>query len=421
MGANSYKLSFEIAKTHLLSKKKQTIVAALGVTFGIAMFILMISFMTGVNKILEESALTATPHIHIFHDISIERESLADKLFKGASNFNVTYHQKPKDEKQNLKNGFLMVESIRKDPMVMGVSAQLSSQVFYNYGPIQFPGSISGVNIVDEDKLFNIRNKMREGALDDLLSSNDGIIIGSGLAKKMSLHKGDKITISTPKGLITKLNVVGIFRMGIGTIDNIKSYANISTVQKLLQKDTRYITDINIKLYDVNNATVQAALYERKFQYRAEDWATVNGPILLSFTLRNAITYVVVTTLLIVAGFGIYNIMNMTIYDKMKDIAILKATGFEGRDIIRIFMTQAVLIGVAGGLAGLLLGFLLSYGVSQIPFNGGDVLDIDRFPVMFAVKHYVYGILFGIATTSLAGYFPSKRAAKIDPVEILRG
>ena len=121
------------------------------------------------------------------------------------------------------------------------------------------------------------------------------------------------------------------------------------------------------------------------------------------------------------AAFGIYNILNMTIYEKMKDIAILKATGFSGSDVTAIFMTQAIIIGLAGGVLGLLLGFLISYAISRVPFHADTLINIDHMPVKFDPFYYWVGLLFGIVTTSLAGYFPSQKAAKVDSVEIIRG
>ncbi|HLP12510.1 MAG TPA: FtsX-like permease family protein [Flavobacteriales bacterium] len=415
----SLKLDISIAKTHLFSRRRQTIVASLGVTFGIAMFILMISFMTGVNMLLEETTLTSTPHIRIYKDIETNSKTLLDEVSKNT--FNVVHHIKPHDEQLNLKNGINIAALIEKDPAVMGVSPQITSQVFYNFGPTQLSGTIAGVNILSEDKLYGLRKKIKSGSLEALLSSNDGIIMGKGLADKLNVKTGDRIQITTPRGNTMSVKIVGTFKFGIGTIDNMRSYANISTVQTILQRNPGYITDIHIKLKDLNKATEFANTYAQQFAFKAEDWQTANATILISFTIRNVLTYVVVTTLLVVAGFGIYNIMNMTIYDKMKDIAILKATGFETINIIRVFIFQAVFIGVLGGLLGLLLGFIFSYALSQTPFDGGEFLSVDTFPVNMQLKYYIFGMMFGVVSTLLAGYFPARKASKIDPVNILRG
>jgi lipoprotein-releasing system permease protein len=152
-----------------------------------------------------------------------------------------------------------------------------------------------------------------------------------------------------------------------------------------------------------------------------EDWETANASILAGTVIRNVMTIVVCLTLLIVAGFGIYNIMNMNIINKMKDIAILKATGFESNDITGIFLLQSLMIGIAGGIVGLLIGFGVSYILSRTPFPAGEVVRMKTFPVNFKLVHYMSGLFFGFLTTLFAGYFPSRRAAKIDPVQIIRG
>lgn len=417
----SIKLNIEIAKTHLFAKRKQTVIASLGVTFGIAMFILMISFMTGVNVLLEETSLTNTPHIRIYHDIEVRRKNILDDVYRNENDLNIVWHQKPKQDQVNLKNGFLIANQIEKDPNVLGVSAQVSTQVFYNYGPTPIPGIVVGVNILSEDKLYNLKSKMIQGDMESLLTSKDGILMGRGLAEKMNLNLGDHVNVTTPQGNTQLMRIVGIFKTNIGAIDNIRSYASISTVQTLMNKDNRYITDIHIKLFDLNKAKYYAKQYHAQYGYKAEDWEEANATILSSFIIRNVLTMVVVTTLLVVAGFGIYNIMNMTIYDKMKDIAILKATGFEQKDIVQVFLFQAIFIGLMGGVAGLSLGFILSYILSITPFDAGEFLSVDTFPVNMDPKFYIFGLVFGVLTTIFAGYFPSRKASKIDPVVILRG
>jgi lipoprotein-releasing system permease protein len=413
------KLVLDIARTHLVSKPKQTIIAMLGVTFGIGMFIAMVSLMTGLNDFTEELTMTSSPHIHIYHDITESRESIISQL--NPKGVNVLHHQKPKAETPKLRNAVQIADRIRRDSKVAGVAPSISSQVFYNYGPVQLNGSILGVDIIEEDKLFSLSEKMKEGKIEDLKANHDGIIMGRGLAKKLNAKTGDRVVITTPQGYTMTLKVVGIFQMGLGAIDNMRSYANLSTVQTILEKDHLYITDINIKLNDLDEAKPIAASYQKMFGYKAEDWQTANATFLTGNKIRNILTYSVSITLLIVAGFGIYNILNMTIYNKMKDIAILKAMGFAGRDVKLIFMVQSLVIGLVGSMMGLAIGYMLSYLISKAPFDGGDFISLDHFPVNFDPRYYIIGIVFGVSTTALAGYLPSRKAAKVDPIEILRG
>ncbi|GAB3899149.1 ABC transporter permease [Larkinella knui] len=415
------KITTQIARTHLMAKKRQTLVAMLGVTFGIAMFITMISFMQGVNQFLEDSALDASPHVRMYNEVNTQRPALIDQLNRSDSAFNVIYHQKPKEQLSRLKNGLLIARRIGREPGVLGVSPQLSTQVFYNNGPIQISGTIAGVDIDRENRLYNLKSRLKSGTIGALQSNPNGLIMGHVLARKLNVHTGDKVSVTTPTGGTMILRVVGTFGFGIGTLDNSKSYANLSTVQEILQKDAGYITDIHIKMIDPLQAIPFGRKLRAMYGYYTEDWATANSAILAGEQIRNVMTFVVSMTLLVVAGFGIYNIMNMNVINKIKDIAILKATGFEGKDIVLIFLFQAIFIGLLGGLLGLLIGFTLSYLLSITPFNTGDFITIKTFPVIFEPKYYGMGILFGLITTVLAGYFPSRKASKVDPVSILRG
>jgi lipoprotein-releasing system permease protein len=414
-------ITTQIARTHLLSKKRQTLVAMLGVTFGIAMFITMISFMQGVNQFLEDSALDASPHVRMYNEVNTQRPALIDQLNPGDSAFNVIYHQKPKEQLSRLKNGFLIARRIEREPGVLGVSPQISTQAFYNNGPIQISGTISGVDIDRENRLYNLKSRLKSGTIEALRSNPNGLIMGHVLASKLNVREGDKVSVTTPTGGTMILRVVGTFGFGIGTVDNTKSYANVSTVQEILQKDASYVTDIHIKMFDPLRALPLGRKLRATYGYYTEDWATANSAILAGEKIRNVMTFVVSMTLLVVAGFGIYNIMNMNVINKIKDIAILKATGFEGKDIVLIFLFQAIFIGLMGGLLGLLIGFTLSYLLSITPFDTGGFVSIKTFPVIFDPKYYGMGLLFGLITTVLAGYFPSRKASKVDPVSILRG
>ena len=416
-----YSTNFSIARTHLLAKKKQTIVAILGVTFGIAMYVLMASVLTGVNKLVDNLAFQSTAHIRLYKEADVNRESVLETVYRGSNTLVKVHHQKPKREKLYLRNASEILDDLRKMPQVTGVSALVSSPVFYNFGSVQFNGSLQGVNVFDEDRLFDLKSQLKSGRLENLLANPNSLLMGIGLARKMNVQQDDNVTVVTPRGVVFVLKVVGIFKSGIGALDNVRSYTNIGTVQKLLQADPSYITEINVKVRDAYAAPALAPQLAARYSVKADDWATTNSSLVTSNKIRNIMTYIVSITLLVVAGFGIYNIMSMTVNDKLKDIAILKATGFSGQDIVQIFLTEAVIIGVLGALVGVVLGFVFSWMVSRLPFDGGEFISIDHFPVNFNPVFYLIGVVFGVVTTLLAGYFPAKRAATIDPVAILRG
>ena len=416
-----FRLSLRIALVHLLSKKKQTIVAMLGVTFGISMFIVMISFMTGVNDFLMELTLDGSPHIHIYNPVKTDRPSIAESAYDTTRNWVIVHHQRPKQELARIKDGVQILDAIRKTPGVSQASPQLSTQVFFNNGPLQFAGSVVGIDVMAENAMYKLYEKMELGTVDRLLTNREGILMGERLAKKMNVTMGDRVSLTTPQGNTFMLKVVGIFSFGISVIDDSRCYVQLQTAQKLLGKSSDYFTDINLKLLDYRRAAELAPILEQRFGYKSEDWQTANAGILAGEVVRNAMTYVVAITMLIVAGFGIYNIMNMTVVNKMRDIAIMKATGFEGKNIISIFLLQSVIIGILGALLGVIFGALISYGINQIPFPARDVIKLETFPVSYKMKHYLMGIFFGFITTLFAGYFPSKKASKVDPVVIIRG
>lgn len=237
----------------------------------------------------------------------------------------------------------------------------------------------------------------------------------------MLVQIGDIVQVTTSKGEQVKLKVVGNFQSGIREFDNIQSYCSLKTTQKLLGESSNFITDIQIKVKDILTAPAIAKEYEKLFELDAIDIQTANAQFETGSFIRTLISYAVGITLLIVAGFGIFNILNMMIYEKMDSIAILKATGFSGKDVNLIFTAIASSIGIVGGLFGLLLGLGLSALIDLIPFNTASLPAVKTYPIDYDPKFYIIGAVFSLLTTYFAGYFPSRKASRIDPVIIIRG
>jgi len=417
----NWKVILTIAKTHLLTKIKQSSTAALGVTFGIGAYITLVCFMTGLNKMLDDLILNQTPHIHIYNEIEPSKKQPIALLDPLNGSFNVIHSIKPKLSQKKIHNALPIISYLNSDENVRGAIPQIKTQIFYIAGSIEIGGNLTGINILEEAKLFNLQDYIIKGSPEALHNNDKGILLGVGLAKKMSLDIGDKVQISTIKGNVFSLKIVGFYQSGIADIDAIQSFTNLKTLQQILGEADNYVTDINVKLYNIDEALPLSKKIEKQFKLKAVDIKTANAQFETGTTIRNLITYAVSIALLIVAGFGIYNILNMLIYEKMNDIAILKATGFSGKDVQMIFMSQALIIGIVGGILGLIIGFGLSNVIDNIPFATEALPLVKTFPVNYNPWFYIIGITFAMISTFLAGYFPSQRAKKIDPVKIIRG
>lgn len=412
MGINT-----EIAFTYLVSRRKQTIVAALGVTFGIGMFIFMNSLISGTNEWSEKIMLSSTPHLRLYNDNKLSDNAMLNR-YSGNKTINLISNPQFVNNSNHISNPDALMEELRHQKDIIAISKQVSANVIYANGSVEENGNVFGVNILEQDKMFDISSTLVAGTTSALSNNANGIIIGIGLSQKLNVKNGDYITLTAVNGSSKRLEVVGIFKTTIKGVDNDKTYTNIAVTQQLLHKDRSYITDIYINLDNYNETTEIAKRIVAQTGYTIETWQSTNEQSLAGKKIRDIIANAVVITILIVAGFGIYNILNMVIYEKIKEIAILKATGFQGTHVVGIFIRQALFIGLIGSMAGLLLGWLLSVIVSKMYIGLGNVTYL---PIAFHVKHYVQGALFGIVTAFFAGYVPAVKASKVDPVQIIRG
>ena len=417
----NYKLITDIAKSLLLARWRQSLVAAIGVTFSITMFIALLGFMNGLNDLLDGLVLNRTPHVRLFNEIKPNPNQPVNLSADFKNSHNFIQSVKSSGSRLEIYNSAAIMRAVKADPRVLGIAPKITAPVLYNAGTIDITGTVSGIDVLAESELFFFKDYIRVGEPLDLKNVSNSIVLGKGVAEKLLAEIGDVVQVTTSKGDRLPLKVVGFFQSGIADFDKVQSFASIATTQKLLGESNSYVTDIQIKLKDLNLAPDVAKEYAQLFQADAEDIQTANSQFETGSFVRTLISYAVGIVLLIVAGFGIYNILNMMIYEKMDTIAILKATGFSGSDVRKIFLGIALTIGLLGGLLGLVFGFSLSLLIDQIPFNTAALPTITTYPVNYNPKYYIIGIVFALITTYFAGFFPARKASSVDPVIIIRG
>ena len=410
----------KIVYTHLTSRKRQTIVSMLGVTFGITVFIFQAGVITGLQDFFIEKTINSTAHIHIYQDKNQKFPPVLQKIYSADETWISVPNIKSKNELPKLKRGLQIVEILESYPDVTGVSPSLSTQAIFKIGVSDVSGIINGVNIRKENQLFDLEEDMVNGSIIRLETVNNGIILGSGLSESLGTKLNDNITAVSPGGVALQMKVVGIIDTGLQELDNSRAYSSIRNAQKLMNVTGSYITDINIKLKDVDQAGILADEFQSRFGYTAEDWKEANEGIFSVFRIQNIVTYLVIISILLVSGFGIFNILSMMIYEKMNDIAILKSIGYTDIDIRNVFLLEALIIGFLGGLIGLVIGFVISWITSAIPTNIEGIISSEYLNINFDPLFYLLAFVFGLVATGIAGYLPARKASKIDPINIIR-
>ncbi|WP_291049606.1 MULTISPECIES: ABC transporter permease [unclassified Empedobacter] len=404
-------INTDIARTYLFSGKKMTAVAVLGVLLGMSIYIFMNSLLVGFDKASDENIFKNTPHIRLYNDDVISKNLVSDT----AAEYLIS-NPKVVPKVNTIINPNGIAEMVQQQKEVTVVTAQVNTSVFYNNGKTQVSGLSIGIKPDEADMMYSITSSMVEGKFETLKSDPNGIVIGIGIAEKMNLALGDNINLTSQKGVTKNLRVAGIFRSFNSTADDTKSYVNLYTAQQLLKENNVYVTDISVNVKDPHQAAAVAEKLSQLTGYKSEDWKESNESLMALSKMRFIMINFVSTAIMLIAGFGIYNILNMTVSQKINDIAILKAIGFKGKDVIRIFVTQALSIGLIGVVGGMLMALLMITLLKKVYIGG----DIGYFPVDYELQKFIQGVVMGLVITFFAGYIPARKAAKVDPVSIFR-
>jgi lipoprotein-releasing system permease protein len=302
-------------------------------------------------------------------------------------------------------------------PGTMAPSVDVNAIIRYSGNDVGT--SVIGIDPRREPLVSTLAKQMRQGTLGSLYRANNAIILGDRYVEKLGVRIGANITVQTAQGARITAQVVGFFHSGVQQLDESRGYVLIKTAQ-ILARHTSLVNQIRVRVNDFLAAREIARHIEQSSGYKSVSWQEAQEDLLSTFVIRNIIMYTVVGAILLVASFGTYNIISTITHEKARDIAIMKSLGLSEHTVRSIFVLEALVIGLAGALAGFTLGYLLCLGLGSIEIKN-PFLDSNRLPLVYSVWHYL--IAAGVALTSslAAGYAPARKAARMHPVEIIRG
>jgi lipoprotein-releasing system permease protein len=278
---------------------------------------------------------------------------------------------------------------------------------------------VIGSNPAQQEYVSNIKDYMLIGKFSDIAQGGKRLIVGDDLLNKIGARVTETVFLSTGRSTPIPFKIVASFHTGIKTLDEGTMFASLADAQNL-NKTPGQVNEIAVRFFDTQDASLAARAWGPHSRDRVLSWDQINANFLNVFTIQNALKNVVTTIILLIAGFGIYNILNVSVNQKRKDIAILRSMGYEENDIKNLFLSQGLTLGVFGGGVGLILGFFVSTYLTTIKFGGGPLGGGGNLRVSFDFLIYVRAMVLSSAVASLASFLPARAAGKLQPIEIIR-
>lgn len=407
-------LVLDIARTHIAARLRQTVVAMLGVSIGVGFSIMMAALMQGSQEDFVRTLVNAMPHVSINDERREPPRQPAEEVYAAAEIRGLT----PATRRRGISNPIATIAAL--ESWVPGsVTPSVQARGILRYGGKDVAATVIGIDPQREPRVSQLVNQMRQGSLPALFRATNAVILGDRLAEKLGARIGSNISMSAGTGRVMTGQVVGTFRSGVRAVDETTSYVLIKTAQ-VMAEQTGLINEIRIRLNDPMQAKAVAERIAADTGLKTISWQEANEDLMSAFVIRNIIMYTVVGAILLVASFGTYNIISTITFEKSRDIAIMKSLGLRQATVRRIFILEGLAIGLAGALAGSALGFLLTQAMLSIEINTGFT-DATRLPLVVAPLHYVIAGGVALASSAVAGYFPARKAARVHPVEIIRG
>jgi len=403
-----------IALRFLTHRKRALLLSLSGVVFGVGIFICTQAQTQGFSSYFIDSTIGSNGALVVRSRFRPRYEPLAVSA-KGKERVGRRLYF------EGITNANEIMRVSRQFSNVVSCSAILRGTVSARAGFENATVDLFGIDPALHAQTTDILRKLVAGNYDDFRNNTSSIIIGSRLAEDLlQVGVGDTVQLLAPNGEYWRFSVAAIARAGIGPIDSTRVYVHDRIAQALLQQPSG-ASIIIYKLRDPDRAPALAEHFEALFQHGATSWQDREESTLQLFlTLRMSVA-ITTSLIILLAGFGIFNVLTMSVLAKIKEIAILRSMGYRRIDISSIFLWQGALIAAAGSLLGCLLGALMTWGVSHIPILLRGLLYTNYFLVTWDWRHYVFATLLAILAVFIASYVPARRAAELPPVVTIRG
>ena len=412
-----------ISLRYLRAKRREafisliTLISILGVTISVMTLDVALSVTTGFENDLRTRILGFTPHVI------------------------VTSYGGPVAKPEKLR------ETILHTPGVVAAAPYVYVQAMVSYGAAVTGVFIRGVEPEHANDVVDVARFLKSGSFAEMGKPHtvtiheqgeerqvtlSGVVVGVELAKQLGIGEGSAITVILPVGTPSSLGmvprvkrfaVVGLFDSGMAEFDSSLIYMALADAQALVGlKDT--VTGIEIRTARIEEAHEVAKRLEAGgigFPYEARDWMQMNRNVFIALRLEKLVYFLVLSLMLVVAGFSILATLIMVVMEKRKDIAILKSMGATDGSVAQIFVFKGLVIGLIGAVLGNAAGLGLSWTISKykLPLPHG-VFFTETVPVEIVPEYFAAVTVAAFLVCLCVTLYPASRAARVAPVDVIR-
>ena len=410
-----FRFEFFIAARYLRARRRQAVVglvtaiSVIGVAAGVAALIVALAITTGMRRDLQDRLVGATAHVELLRTAG-----------------------------DGMRNWRPLMDRLQHVPGVDAVSPGLYGQVLLSRGPRSGGALVKGIVPKDELRVGNLLQSTRQGSFADLAPSSalsgsfPPIVIGNELALTLGAQVGDSVLVTSPQGDLTplgltpryqKFQVAGIFTSGFYQYDAGYAFMRLADSQRLFSEPD-LVSVLSFRVHDLYQAPQIGEALEAAAGpgFQATNWMEQNRELFRALKLEQAVTFIVLTLIVVVAALNILIALSMMVIEKTRDIAVLMSFGVTPAQVRRIFLLQGVLISAVGTIGGTLVGLAASFAGRHYQFIHLDasVYAVSTLPIAPRVSDALLVAAVSLGVALLATLYPATSAARILPAEALR-
>ena len=407
--------NLRIAFRFLTAKKRAMLMSLSCTVLGVGLFIVTQATTGGFEQFFIRTILGTDGAIRIEDKI---QDTMRSMEASGGSEFR--FHQKEGVKYiEGVEQPSELIEVLKEFPSVIGISEVLRGNVQLTSSLRTEDAQVFGIRLDDHLRVSDLRDQIVSGSLDKFSESPSAVLMGRVLADRLQVSVNDSLVINA-HGEARRYHIAAIYETGVRDIDKLRVYMNLTEARSLLRKPTG-ATFLQINLHDPDRAPAIAEHMENVLSYNVRPWQEREKTWLAVFRALRISSAITVTIFTVIAGLAMFNTLAMIVLEKTKDIAILRSMGYERRDITQIFLWQATIVLAIGSVIGALVGAGVTWCVSQVPLPINTIFKTEHFQVTWEPLHYVSAILSAVAMVMVASLIPARRAARLEPGDIVRG